>query len=612
MSLLRNDWFSRKAIVKCLKVLPKRDRNKVLLVILIQLFLSILDLLGIGLVGVLGALAISGVESQKPGNRVSAVLKLLQLQNISFQNAIIVIGVLASLILVSRTFFSIYLTRKTLFFLSRKGAVISGELTSKLLSKSLLYVQRRTNQHTAYALTSGVDTIVLKIIGSFIMIVADASILVVMLFGLLVVDSLVAISTFLFFGLIGLLLYKLMHRRAQDLGRTLSQLGIKSNETIVEVLTSYRESTVRNRRFFYARKISSLQMQAAETSAEMVFMPNVSKYVIETTVVLGALLIAGVQFMLKDAVHAVSTLSVFLAAGTRIAPASLRLQQGALQMKSAIGSAAPTLNLSEELGPEEPIQRASDELDLIHYGFNPEVKIQGVSLTYPEKEVPSVRDVSLEIKEGTIVAIVGASGAGKTSLVDLILGVIAPSSGTVQISGCAPEVAISKWPGAISYVPQDVATTNGSVRENVALGFPENLATDDLVYSALRIANLEQVINEMPYGLDTEVGERGTKLSGGQRQRLGIARAVYTKPALLVLDEATSALDGETEIQITEAINKLKGSTTIIIIAHRLSTVREADLVVYMEQGKIVASGTFDELRSKVANFDNQARLMGL
>ena len=161
-------------------------------------------------------------------------------------------------------------------------------------------------------------------------------------------------------------------------------------------------------------------------------------------------------------------------------------------------------------------------------------------------------------------------------------------------------------------MPQDVATTNGSVRENVALGFPENLATDDLVYSALRIANLEQVINEMPYGLDTEVGERGTKLSGGQRQRLGIARAVYTKPALLVLDEATSALDGETEIQITEAINKLKGSTTIIIIAHRLSTVREADLVVYMEQGKIVASGTFDELRSKVANFDNQARLMGL
>ena len=172
-------------------MLPKRDRNKVLFVILIQLFLSILDLLGIGLVGVLGALAISGVESHKPGNRVSAVLNLLRLQNISFQNAIIVIGVLASLILVSRTFFSIYLTRKTLFFLSRKGAVISGELTSKLLSKSLLYVQRRTNQHTAYALTSGVDTIVLKIIGSFIMIVADASILVVMLFGLLVVDSLV-------------------------------------------------------------------------------------------------------------------------------------------------------------------------------------------------------------------------------------------------------------------------------------------------------------------------------------------------------------------------------------------------------------------------------------
>ena len=586
--------------------------RKVSFVILIQLCLSILDLLGIGLVGVLGALAISGVESHKPGNRVGFVLKLLHLQNISFQNAIIVIGILASLILVFRTFFSIYLTRKTLFFLSRRGAIISGELTSKLLSKSLLYVQTRTNQHTAYALTSGVDTIVLRIIGSFIMIVADASILAVMLLGLLVVDSLVAISTFIFFGLIGILLYKLMHQRSQDLGRTLSKLGIKSNETIIEVLASYRESTVRNRKFFYSRKISSLQMQAAETSAEMVFMPNVSKYVIETTIVLGALLIAGIQFMLKDAVHAVSTLSVFLAAGTRIAPASLRLQQGAIQMKSAIGSAEPTLDLIEELGSEEPIQRASDDLDLIHDGFNPRVKIQNVSLTYPEKEVPSVLDVSLEIEEGKIVAVVGASGAGKTSLVDLILGVITPTSGTVQVSGCAPEVAISTWPGAISYVPQDVATTNGSVRENVALGFPTNSATDDLVYAALRIANLEQVVREMPNGLDTEVGERGTKLSGGQRQRLGIARAVYTKPTLLVLDEATSALDGETEVQITEAINKLKGSTTIIIVAHRLSTVRDADFVVFMDKGKIIATGTFDELRSKVANFDNQARLMGL
>ena len=316
--------------------------------------------------------------------------------------------------------------------------------------------------------------------------------------------------------------------------------------------------------------------------------------------------------MLNDAVHAVSTLSVFLAAGTRIAPASLRLQQGAIQMKSAIGSAEPTLDLIEELGSEEPIQRASDDLDLIHDGFNPRVKIQNVSLTYPEKEVPSVLDVSLEIEEGKIVAVVGASGAGKTSLVDLILGVITPTSGTVQVSGCAPEVAISTWPGAISYVPQDVATTNGSVRENVALGFPTNSATDDLVYAALRIANLEQVVREMPNGLDTEVGERGTKLSGGQRQRLGIARAVYTKPTLLVLDEATSALDGETEVQITEAINKLKGSTTIIIVAHRLSTVRDADFVVFMDKGKIIATGTFDELRSKVANFDNQARLMGL
>jgi ABC-type multidrug transport system fused ATPase/permease subunit len=172
--------------------------------------------------------------------------------------------------------------------------------------------------------------------------------------------------------------------------------------------------------------------------------------------------------------------------------------------------------------------------------------------------------------------------------------------------------AIAKWPGAISYVPQDVMVVNGSIRENVALGYPLEAARDELVNSALSIASLSDFVANLPEGLDTNLGERGGKISGGQRQRIGIARALFTKPKLLVLDEATSALDGDTEESISSDIQKLKGSTTVVLIAHRLSTVRDADLVLYMDKGEIVARGTFEEVRNAVPDFDRQAKLMGL
>jgi ABC-type multidrug transport system fused ATPase/permease subunit len=194
----------------------------------------------------------------------------------------------------------------------------------------------------------------------------------------------------------------------------------------------------------------------------------------------------------------------------------------------------------------------------------------------------------------------------------VLLGVLIPDQGKVLISGLPPLQSVSKWPGAVSYVPQDVVVAAGTIRENVSLGYPPEAATDELVMEALRIAHLDKFVSELPLGLDTQVGERGTKISGGQRQRLGIARAMFTSPLLLVLDEATSSLDGETEASISNAIHSLHGSTTVVMIAHRLSTVRNADIVVYLSEGIIQATGTFDEVRTAVPDFDRQAKLMGL
>jgi ABC-type multidrug transport system fused ATPase/permease subunit len=161
-------------------------------------------------------------------------------------------------------------------------------------------------------------------------------------------------------------------------------------------------------------------------------------------------------------------------------------------------------------------------------------------------------------------------------------------------------------------VPQDVVIAAGTIRENIALGYPISEAKDELVTSALKVAQLEEFVANLPNGVDTEVGERGAKISGGQRQRLGIARAMFTRPHLLVLDEATSALDGETEASISDAIHAMKGSTTVVIIAHRLSTVRNVDKVVYLSEGRVVATGTFEEVRNTVPDFDKQAKIMGL
>jgi ABC-type multidrug transport system fused ATPase/permease subunit len=595
-----------------MRVLSRSDQKKVTVVTLIQISLSALDLLGVAALGLLGALSITGLQSEVPGDRVSAVLRFLHISNTSFQTQAIIIGVGAISLLIGRTVLSILFTRKILFFLSRRGAKISANLTSRLLSQQLLVIQSRTMQETLFAITNGVSIITLQILATSVVLASDISLLIVMTIGLLILDPTTAIGTFSIFALVGYLLYRMMHVRAGKLGTQNSLLNIQSNEKIVEVFSSYRESVVRNRRDYYAREIGKKRFEIADNSAEINFMPYVSKYVFETSVILGALLIGTVQFILQDATHAVATLTIFLAAGSRIAPAVLRVQQGILTIRGSLGQAQPTLNLIDELGDAPLIENVNDTVDMFHDGFESTICVSGVTLTYPGKPSAAISDISFEIPIGTSVAFVGPSGAGKTTIIDILLGVLNPDTGSVLISGLPPLSAVAKWPGAISYVPQDVVIAAGTIRENVALGYPSEAATNELVMSALKVAHLDKFVRELPHGIETQVGERGAKISGGQKQRLGIARAMFTRPHLLVLDEATSALDGETEANISEAIHALRGSTTVVLIAHRLSTVRNVDLVVYLSDGKITAKGTFEEVRNLVPDFDRQAKLMGL
>jgi ABC-type multidrug transport system fused ATPase/permease subunit len=441
--------------------------------------------------------------------------------------------------------------------------------------------------------------------------ISDTSLLLVMVIGLMVVDPSVALSTLVMFAVVGVALYRLMHVRAIKLGQENADVSIKSTEMINEVLSAYREATVRNRRSYYAEEIGNTRLKLSNIVAEQNFMPNISKYVLEVTMIIGAVAISAVQFTVQGSRHAIASLAVFLGAGTRIAPAVLRVQQGTILVKNSIGSAGPTLELIDTLAFEDiliPITPFSSHHEL----FTGEVTLSHVTFQYPKADRKALFDISVHIPAGSTCAVVGPSGSGKTTLVDLLLGMFEPQSGTALVSNATPLESISNFPGAIGYVPQDVTVFQGTIRENIALGYPIEDALDERINFALEVAQLREFVGQLPAGVDTEVGPRGSKLSGGQRQRLGIARAMFTKPKLLILDESTSALDAQTELAVSEAIAAIPYEITTVIIAHRLSTVRKADQIIYLQDGVMVANGNFEQVRSQVNDFDQQAKLMGL
>jgi ABC-type multidrug transport system fused ATPase/permease subunit len=601
-------------VIRALMILEKKDRFKSGVLVLIQIGLSFIDLLGVAVFGILKALAVNGTASRPPGDRVSRFLEFVGIRDFSLQKQALVLGLLAAGLLILKTVLSIWLTRRTMFFLSRRGAKITQILINKLLSQSLQEVQKRSMQENVYALTGGVGNITNGIIGTSISFLSDFSLLIIMLAGLFIIDPTISLFSLILFGGIAIILYAALHKKAQKLGNNQARLTIRGIEMIQEVISSYREAIVGGRRSYYVDQIGKHQYELAANSAEMGFIPNISKYVLEVSIVLSTLIISGIQFLRADAARSVAVLAVFLAASTRIAPAILRMQQSAIQIRSTASVAEPTLKMIEEYANnfqgDSLLNVAKFKTD--HELLEANIGLNNVGFQYSDNPRPTLQNINMEVKKGQIIAIVGKSGVGKTTLVDLVLGVLKPTSGEIQIGGLTPLETISNFPGAIAYVPQDVQISNGTIRSNICLGFEISDVKDEFIWSSLEKAQLSDFVSTLPKKLDSNIGDKGSKLSGGQRQRLGIARALVTNPKLLVLDEATSSLDGETELNISEAITNLRGQVTVLLIAHRLSSIRECDQIFYLEDGEIKAKGNFNEIRNLIPDFNRQAELMGL
>jgi ABC-type multidrug transport system fused ATPase/permease subunit len=596
---------------ECLLVLNSRDRRIFWFIVAIQCFLALLDLIGVVIIGIVGSLSIQGIQSKTPQGKTLSALEFLNISGLPLQTQVTVLTLLAVVALLLKTILSMVFTKRILNFLSDRGSDTAANLVDKLLSEPLTSIHSRDSHDIEYAIGAGLSAITLGVLGLVVTVLSDLTLVFILLFGVFTIDPLIAAITILFLGGGGVAFYTMMHNKARILGATTARMNIAINGKISEVLSLYREIYVRNKRSYYADEIRKMKRSYSDALAEQTFMPSISKYVMEISLIISIVIVSAIQFLSNDAVRATASLAVFLAATSRLAPALLRIQQSLVQIQINIGIAEPTLLILRRAEGLNPVAKDNDFHDSNYFDFVPSIKIKNISFIYPDSNLKVLNNISLEIAEGTFVAVVGPSGSGKTTLIDILLGMHEPLSGTVQISGLPPFQAIYNWPGAISYVPQSVKLINGTIRENITFGYPKESDSDQLLENSIRSASLDEFVSGLSDGVETLIGKNGIGMSGGQAQRIGIARALFTNPKLLILDEATSSLDNETELDVSKSISQLKGKVTLVVIAHRLSTIRKADKVVYLDKGNLVIEGTFDEVRRAVPGFDVHSEVFG-
>ncbi|MGY6499247.1 MAG: ABC transporter ATP-binding protein, partial [Microcella sp.] len=417
---------------------------------------------------------------------------------------------------------------------------------------------------------------------------------------LVVAQPVTAAITLGYLGLIAALLYYVVSRRSVQAGRVNRDYSFKVASLMTDMVSALKEITLAGKAPEVAKVVHDNRIHTTRARANISFLGMVPRFVLDAALVGGFLLVGGVAYVTGGPAEAFAAVALFGVAGFRMIP-SLTGFQSIVSMTHAnvpqvdavirdITDARGYVANAETIG-REPLVAEPTEL-----------RLDNVSFTYPGADSPALREVSLRIPMGSTVGIVGASGAGKSTLVDLILGLLVPSSGEAHVGEQSLRDVMAAWRSRVGYVPQDVALFDGTIAQNVALTWSGEL-DEQRIETALRRAQLWSTVENRPGGMHARVGDRGMALSGGQRQRLGIARALYDDPLVLVMDEATSALDTKTESDVAQAIRALRGDVTVVAVAHRLSTIRDSDQVVFMADGRIEARGTFAELVAAVPDF---------
>lgn len=467
------------------------------------------------------------------------------------------------------------------------GRVLTGYALSPQLQRN-----QRNSSELLRTLAYSVDQVSFGVVNASALIFSNLATTAAVTVALFLSTPTVALTVIVYFALISVVWTRSARGTLRSRGAHIQVLQAERYRHLMQGFGAAKELQLRGRALFYAdHAVATTREVNAEMRGVNVLNGSVGT-MLQSALVIGTLLVVAVAGETGGRAAALPAVGLVLAAALRLLPALSQM----IALANTVHYGLPGIDLIEqELASFAAVEPVSDEA-AVPLSLDRELRLKDVSFRYPTRTRPALRDLSLVIHPRQMVGIVGHTGSGKSTLLDVLLGVIEPDSGEVLLDGEPLYERRAGWQRAVGYVPQDVYLVDDTVSANVALGWRGSDIDEDAVLEAVRLAELDEVVSNLPDGLDTRLGERGIRLSGGQRQRVGIARALYTRPSVLVLDEATSNLDRATESRIVDTLVRLRGGVTMIVVTHRIASVRCCDHLFCLENGRLVGDGTFAEV----------------
>lgn len=597
-----------KQIKQSLSFLNKRDVSRLAIAICGQIVLALFDMAGaagLGFIGVIAAVSISG--SKLPKSIVN-IENFFGVSGYSVTRQLAILGAIVTFLFLSKTLGSLYLNKRVLYFLSAKQVRIAGDIWKKVLRSDYLGVAAYPQQEMIQAITDSLNMSIIGILGNLLLAISELILLVFLISLLAIVYPSMALLTLITFGTLAYITQSKVGKKTRNLNAEYSAAAVASKTRLADALSVLREIRVLGRSSFFVDKFSADRTLAANAYVESLWLGQVPKYILEIGIVLCGIVVFFFTQLTSSSVDAIGRIVVFLAVSGRLVPSILRLQAEVIGMHANAGIAQTINNLRDKLemmgsvemksppeSREAPIETELKEAI--------EIRLQNVSFSYLDREQEFVFG-NLTIPRGRTIAIIGKSGIGKTTLVQMVLGLIQPAAGLITLNGKSPNEWIQSNIGSVSYLPQAVEIVSGDIAENIALGIPSNLVDVAKLRLALKIAALDDWVESLPLGMATIISEKGLNFSGGQLQRIGIARAVYDEPRLIVLDEPTSSLDEETEAAFLKMLSLLRGRTTFLMITHKLAMIDHVDEVLLLEEKGNKVTGRLLDRNSALAMTD--------